>query len=177
MLRVLYKLVLFVTMTCNLSWKEIKDELLINQKACDRPDIVARGCSMKLAGFKDDIVEHNCFDGCKGDLHTIEFQKRGLPHSHILLLLDPEDTPQETEDYDRFVCTKITDRQSQPMLYDIAIQRLNCYAKRFVQTCPSRYHERIWWRMRSDISWWNRGTLVESWNCFQRCTPALSDDS
>jgi hypothetical protein len=37
--------------------------------------------------------------------------------------------------------------------------------------------ERFWWLMRSDISWWNRGTLVESWNCCQRCTPDLSDDS
>jgi Helitron helicase-like domain at N-terminus len=100
-------------MPCNPSWKEIKDELLINQKACDRPDIVARGCSMKLAGFKDDIVEHKCFGGCKGDLHTIEFQKRGLPHSHILLWLEPEGAPQETEDYGLFALRSLAGNHRQ----------------------------------------------------------------
>ena len=31
---------LFITMTCNSGWEEIADELLPNQKAQDRPDIV-----------------------------------------------------------------------------------------------------------------------------------------
>jgi len=34
-----------------------------------------------------------------GHIHVIEFQKRGLPHAHILLIMADEDKPQTTEDY------------------------------------------------------------------------------
>lgn len=42
-------------------------------------------------------------------MYTIEFQKRGLPHAHILLILHPEDAPSTTDDYDRLVCAELPD--------------------------------------------------------------------
>ncbi len=35
-----------------------------------------------------------------GHIHVVEFQKRGLPHAHILLIMADEDKPRTTEDYD-----------------------------------------------------------------------------
>ncbi|RKP15798.1 hypothetical protein ROZALSC1DRAFT_1977, partial [Rozella allomycis CSF55] len=39
---------LFITVTCNPSWPEIKDNLMLNQTEQDRPDIVARVFNQNL---------------------------------------------------------------------------------------------------------------------------------
>ena len=38
---------LFITMTCNPNWREIRDNLLLGQQASDRPDICARVFHLK----------------------------------------------------------------------------------------------------------------------------------
>jgi len=79
---------LFITMTANSAWPEIKDALLPNQTAAERPDLISRVFRAKLLSLIKDIR-----DGVLGDiagfLYTIEFQKRGLPHAHIIVFLRP----------------------------------------------------------------------------------------
>jgi hypothetical protein len=79
---------LFVTMTANPSWPEIKDALFPGQTASDRPDLVVRVFHAKLKSLIKEIR-----GGVLGDwaahLYTIEFQKRGLPHAHIVVFLQP----------------------------------------------------------------------------------------
>ena len=53
-------------------------------------------------------------------MHVIEFQKRGLPHAHILIILVPEDKP-TLNDYDKIVCAKIPDKDTQPLLYETVV--------------------------------------------------------
>lgn len=52
-------------------------------------------------------------DGAIGKLvaftYTVEFQKRGLPHAHILAWLSAADSPNTADDYDRFCCAEIPD--------------------------------------------------------------------
>jgi hypothetical protein len=43
---------LFITMTCNPTWKEIEDELLPGQKVEDRPDLVARVFQLKFLALE-----------------------------------------------------------------------------------------------------------------------------
>jgi len=38
---------IFITMTCNPNWREIKENLLPNQQPADRPDICARVFNIK----------------------------------------------------------------------------------------------------------------------------------
>ena len=47
---------LFVTMTCNPTWREIVENLFPGQTASDRPDLVARVFKMKLDSLLNDIV-------------------------------------------------------------------------------------------------------------------------
>ena len=47
---------LFITMTCNLGWEEIQNELLPTQTAQDHPDLLARVFKSKFEELKDDIV-------------------------------------------------------------------------------------------------------------------------
>ena len=46
---------LFITMTCNLKWREITENLLQGQRTSDLPDIVARVFYMKLSELLDDL--------------------------------------------------------------------------------------------------------------------------
>jgi Helitron helicase-like domain at N-terminus len=77
---------LFVAMTCNPKWVEITDLLLPHQKPEDRPDLVVRVFKIKLERLILEI-KTGIFGAIKGFSYTIEFQKRGLPHAHIMLIL------------------------------------------------------------------------------------------
>ncbi|KAL7284959.1 hypothetical protein ACG7TL_000048 [Trametes sanguinea] len=76
----------FITMTCNTSWPEITSQLASGQQFHDIPVVVCRVFKQKLA-----LLEHclrTMFPNAGRLLyliHSIEFQKRGLPHAHILV--------------------------------------------------------------------------------------------
>ncbi|CAN1254538.1 ATP-dependent DNA helicase PIF1 [Linum perenne] len=72
---------LFITFTCNSQWPEITNSFsdMVGLKSEDKPMIVARVFNLKVKALKHDL-----------DIHTIEFQKRGLPHVHILIWLCQE---------------------------------------------------------------------------------------
>ena len=98
---------LFITVTCNPRWPEITEALLPGQSTEDRPDIVARVFNLKLK----QIMKHLTVDGIFGKvvafLYVVEFQKRGLPHAHILLILADEARPKTVSDVDNIVCAEI----------------------------------------------------------------------
>ncbi len=102
------KLDLFVTFTCNPKWRETTDALLLGQTAKDRPKLVTRVFNLKLDTLLRDIK-----DGVLGNviakIWVIEFQKRGLPHAHILLILDEASKLRIAEDFDSMVSAKIPD--------------------------------------------------------------------
>ena len=79
---------LFITFTCNPNWPEIKDNLYPSQQSHDRPDIVARVFKIYLEEMLKDIIDRRLFGKVLGWVYTIEFQKRGLPHAHMLFILD-----------------------------------------------------------------------------------------
>ena len=108
---------LFITMTCNPKWKEITENLLPGQRASDRPDIVTRVFQMKLSILLDDVTKRHIFGATIANLHVIEFQKRGLPHAHMLML-SSEDKIRNASDIDNLVCPEIPDKESEPELFN-----------------------------------------------------------
>jgi len=82
---------LFITFTRNPKWPEITAELSPGEGAHLRPVIVARVFHAKLKALIDDIVKLKIFGKIAAVIYTIEFQKRGLPHAHILVSLTRED--------------------------------------------------------------------------------------
>jgi hypothetical protein len=110
---------LFITITSNPKWPEVTAELLPGQTASDRPDIVERVFKLKLDALKQDLVQNGVFGRVVADIHAVEWQKRGLPHAHILLILAPEDKPTGPEDFDRMVCADLPDKETHPELYNI----------------------------------------------------------
>ena len=51
-------------------------------------------------------------------VYTVEFQKRGLPHAHILLFFHPEDKHKSGTDIDKIIIAEIPDKEAYPKLYD-----------------------------------------------------------
>ena len=76
----------FITMTCNPNWPEIKNALLEGQTPQDRPDLVAKVFKLKKDQLMKDLTNGGVFGDNVAHMHVTEFQKRGLPHEHILLI-------------------------------------------------------------------------------------------
>lgn len=53
-----------------------------------RPEIVVRVFNAKLKQLISSIQNKRIFGAVKAIIYTIEFQKRGLPHAHILITLE-----------------------------------------------------------------------------------------
>lgn len=116
--RALGKPELFITFTCNPNWPEITEALTPPQTSADRCDLVCRVFHEKLNCLMDDIRKGVVLGRVVGAVYVIEFQKRGLPHAHILVILDPRDKPASPEDYDKIVCAEIPDPETHPLLYE-----------------------------------------------------------
>jgi hypothetical protein len=111
---------LFITITCNPKWTELQEALDAegaNLKAEDRPDIACRIFHEKLKQMKKDIIENKIFGRVVAHIHVIEFQKRGLPHCHMLVILHPEDKLREPASIDQVVSAEIPDIHTQPLLH------------------------------------------------------------
>jgi len=52
-------------------------------------------------------------------MYTIEFQKRGLPHAHILIFLHPSSKYPKPEDIDKIICVEIPDPNKHIELYNL----------------------------------------------------------
>ena len=52
------------------------------------------------------------------EVYVVEFQKRGLPHAHILLTVASEDKPICPEDVDRLISAEIPDQTTDPLAYE-----------------------------------------------------------
>ncbi|GFR82078.1 DNA helicase PIF1, ATP-dependent [Elysia marginata] len=75
---------MFITVTTNPNWKEITDHLLEGQHPHDRLDLLVRVFRLKLKQTMH-ALKNGCLGSVDAWLYNIEFQKRGLPHAHILL--------------------------------------------------------------------------------------------
>jgi len=108
----------FITMTCNPAWPEIKENLLNGQQATDRPDLVARVFQLKLSSLMKDLIEKGVLGKVKAHIYVIEFQKRGLPHAHILMMLNTADVIHSVEQIDHAVSAEIPNQEADPQLWE-----------------------------------------------------------
>ena len=65
-----------------------------------------------------DINEGEIFGKAVAHLWVVEFQKRGLPHAHILIILEAEDVPKTAEQVDQIVCAELPPSPEDPNITD-----------------------------------------------------------
>ena len=97
----------FITMTCNPHWTEIVEELRPGESVQNRPDLVARVFKQKKDQLIKDIRSNKVFGKVPAMLWVIEFQKRGLPHIHVLVILSNDDRVESASDVDNIICAEL----------------------------------------------------------------------
>jgi len=96
---------LFITMTANSYWDEIKAALLQGQAPSDRSDLIIRVFFAKLKALMKEIRD-GALGAWAAHIYTIEFQKRGLPHAHIIVFLKPEAKLHTSEQIDSLMSSE-----------------------------------------------------------------------
>ena len=114
---------LFITMTCNPRWPEIVSDLGPNETYVNRPDVVARVFEMYRKKLHTAVTKRALLGVCVAWMYVIEFQKRGLPHMHLLVVLDKASRPKDADDVDCLVCAEIPDQEKNPKLYKIITEK------------------------------------------------------
>jgi ATP-dependent DNA helicase PIF1 len=107
---------LFITITCNSKWKEISDQLMPGQQPKDRHDLIARVFKLKVKLLMDLINKSEIFGSVKCYMYTIEWQKRGLPHAHVLIWLKEKLRANKVDD---IISAELPNPVTDPRLFEI----------------------------------------------------------
>lgn len=116
------KIDLFITVTANPHWVEVQRELLPGQDPSDRPDLIARVFRLKKEAILHDIIKNGIFGRPVAKIYTIEFQKRGLPHMHLLIFLEEEHKLFSVTAVDSCIRAYWPDPETEPQLFQIVKQ-------------------------------------------------------
>ena len=91
---------------------------MLLQTAADRPDVVARVFRLKLKAILEDLLENDMLGEVIVYIYVIEFQKRGLPHAHILLIMASRHLLRNATQYDTVVSAELPDKLADPELFE-----------------------------------------------------------
>ena len=117
--------------------------------------MVARVFKMKKDQLIDDIMKGNVFGVVPAKLWVIKFQKRGLPHAHILIILRGADRLTTAAQVDETICAELPPHPDEATTEDQReqLERLNKivltnifhrpYRESFCSICH-RVHESCW---------------------------------
>ena len=72
--------------------------------------------------MEEEICKKHIFGKCIAFTYVIKFQKRGLPHVHMLIFLDNEDKIRNIDQVDQIISAEIPDKSTNPQLYKIVKQ-------------------------------------------------------
>ena len=112
---------LFITFTCNPKWKEIEVELMPGQSHHERHDLSARVFKQKLIKFMDAITKGQVFGFTRCWRYSIEWQKRGLPHAHIVVWLK---TKIKADQIDNLITAELPDPKEDPRLFETIVRHM-----------------------------------------------------
>ncbi|XP_076035366.1 uncharacterized protein LOC143021643 [Oratosquilla oratoria] len=98
---------LSITYTCNPKCREVTENLQPHETAQNRPDLLARVFKQHLNELMIDIKDRHVLGVPIAAIHVIEFQKRGLPHCHMLIMLREEDKIRTKEQIDNIVSAEL----------------------------------------------------------------------
>jgi hypothetical protein len=108
----------FITFTANPQWDEVTANLELGHKWIDEPHLVARVFDIKVKAMLQDLKEG--FGHRIGLVRTIEYQKRGVPHCHILLFIENgQSIFSDPELVDQVISAEIPDLDVDPDLHAV----------------------------------------------------------
>ena len=102
--------------------------MLPGQTPADRPDLVDHVFCAKVQELKAHLFKHGYLGKKVAHVWTIEFQKRGLPHIHMIIFLHPDSKLHTPEDIDSLLSAEFPDEDEEPELLE--------YVKKFMVHTP-----------------------------------------
>jgi hypothetical protein len=91
------------------------------QQSQDRPDIIAQVFKEKMDALIAEI-KGGLFGTLSGLVYTTEFQKRGLPHIHVLIFFQGAHKIRDANHVDSLISAKLPDPDTQPILWNAVTQ-------------------------------------------------------
>jgi len=85
---------------------------------------VARVFKIKKDELLNEINKNHIFGKVKAHVHVIEYQKRGLPHMHLLIILDYDAKIRDIDKIDSIVCAEIPNKATHPELHKIVTKNM-----------------------------------------------------
>ena len=111
---------MFFTFTCNPTSPEIVQSMKgFEAGSYFRPDLIARCFQIRLQFLIEDLESNCVFGDVLGYIYTVEWQKRGLPHAHILLFLTKECRFRNPADVDRVIRAEIPNPKTHRDLWEL----------------------------------------------------------
>ncbi|XP_031120254.1 uncharacterized protein LOC116023396 [Ipomoea triloba] len=110
---------LFIIVTCNPNWPEIKELLKYVDKPQNRPDLLARVFYARLEELKNDIFKRHIFGEVIAYAYVFEFQKRGLPHADFLITLKSKFKITTPAHCDGFISDEFPNKETEAHLYNL----------------------------------------------------------
>ncbi|KAJ1272975.1 hypothetical protein BS78_06G244600 [Paspalum vaginatum] len=95
----------------------------IGEQPNDRSDIIVRVFHMKLEQILDDLQSGVIFGPILAILYSIEFQKRGFPHVHILVWIEKKGN-EITSEIDSWISAEIPDPVIDPLGYILVAEHM-----------------------------------------------------
>ena len=120
--RRLDKLDYFIIVTYNPHKPEILRECPLGTTAADRFNVTNRVFILKLKAILDRLLNHHILGQVIGHTYVIKFQKRGLPHAYILLIIHPDDRIQTIADIDNIIRAEIPNKNEDLELYTLVLK-------------------------------------------------------
>ena len=108
---------LFITMTCNPQWPEIVSALPPGSHWRHHQDICARVFWLKFKSMMSDILDKHILGKVVAYVYRIEWQARGLPHVHLLLIL--ASALLSARMIDAVVSAEVPDPEAHPELHQL----------------------------------------------------------
>jgi hypothetical protein len=106
-------------MAADPNWPEIKNALFPGQTPSDRPDLVCSAFYAKSQELIYALIKDKVPGKILAYILTIEFQKLGLPHMHMITCLHPSAKLQTPEDVDSFISAEFPDPDTEPELHEL----------------------------------------------------------
>lgn len=128
---------LFITFTCNPKWIEIQRELLPGQRYYDRHDLTARVFKLKSTLFMNLITTGKIYGAVRCKMLSVEWQKRGLPHIHVLIWLKTKIMPNQIDD---IISAELPDRMT---------------------SCSKKYDTWSMWSYQSEFALYEKHVMYE----------------
>ena len=89
-----------------------------------------------MTEFLDDILKRDVLGKVRGFVYSVEFQKRSVPHLHLLLMMEANSTPQSTLDLDNVIWSEIPDPLRFPRLHTLVVKHMDHSSCRNNSTNP-----------------------------------------